>query len=98
MLTTEGFFGKVCELWNGESIVRVMGSAPVQEFIFFEPVDNDPGGGAVPASDKKTERLLRVSTLEEEAGKHSPIYLKRQGTYSGSSSVGDLQCLFFLCF
>ncbi|CAI4214432.1 unnamed protein product [Parascedosporium putredinis] len=32
--------GEVCELWNGQEVVRCMGSAPVVEFICVLPEDD----------------------------------------------------------
>lgn len=28
---------EVCELWNGQQIVKVMGEGPIREFIFLFP-------------------------------------------------------------
>lgn len=35
---------KVCELWNGQQIVRVMGSGPIREFIILLRKENGDGG------------------------------------------------------
>ncbi|KAK7430920.1 hypothetical protein QQZ08_002448 [Neonectria magnoliae] len=35
---------EVCELWNGQEIVRCMGSAPVKEFTCLLPKDMDTSG------------------------------------------------------
>ncbi|KAK7421581.1 hypothetical protein QQX98_002048 [Neonectria punicea] len=38
--------GEVCELWNGQAIVRVMGNGPIREFIILLPKgDRADGGG-----------------------------------------------------
>src|SRR5690349_17402795 len=31
---------EVCELWNGQQIVRVMGSGPIREFVVLLPKDS----------------------------------------------------------
>jgi hypothetical protein len=37
---------EVCELWNGQQVVRIMGSAPIREFICLLPCkDNEQGTG-----------------------------------------------------
>ncbi|KAK3346333.1 hypothetical protein B0T25DRAFT_461123, partial [Lasiosphaeria hispida] len=36
---------EVCELWNGQEIVRVMGSGPIREFIILLPVSGDEKEG-----------------------------------------------------
>ncbi|KAF1950249.1 hypothetical protein CC80DRAFT_520047 [Byssothecium circinans] len=51
---------EVCELWNGQQVVRCMGSAPIAEFICLLPEDignirNDP----------KTYPRIKSSTLKE---------------------------------
>jgi len=33
----------VCEIWNGDAIVRVMGSPRIQQFLFFENVPTELG-------------------------------------------------------
>lgn len=32
---------EVCELWNGQEIVRVMGQGPIREFIILIPEDKN---------------------------------------------------------
>ncbi|PHH80598.1 hypothetical protein CDD80_857 [Ophiocordyceps camponoti-rufipedis] len=32
---------EVCELWNGNAIVRVMGEGPIKEFIVLQPLDKE---------------------------------------------------------
>jgi hypothetical protein len=34
----------VCELWNGQAVVRCMGSAPIAEFICLLPASMERGG------------------------------------------------------
>ncbi|KAK0725183.1 hypothetical protein B0H67DRAFT_507868 [Lasiosphaeris hirsuta] len=36
---------EVCELWNGQEIVRVMGSGPIREFIILLPASDDEKAG-----------------------------------------------------
>lgn len=35
---------EVCELWNGQEIVRVMGTGPIREFIILSPKGDTTGG------------------------------------------------------
>lgn len=32
---------EVCELWNGQGVVRVMGSGPIREFVILLPEGSD---------------------------------------------------------
>lgn len=36
---------EVCELWNGQQIVRVMGKAPIREFVVLFPKEQDTKSG-----------------------------------------------------
>ena len=35
---------EVCELWNGQGVVRVMGEGPIREFIIMVPEGSSDGG------------------------------------------------------
>ena len=55
---------EVCELWNGQEIVRVMGEGPIREFVVLLP----EGGG-----DNK-DRVKVMKLEDDENEKHN--YLK----------------------
>jgi hypothetical protein len=46
---------EVCELWNGQEIVRVMGSGPIREFIVLMPEGSGEDGGKTTAAMTPTE-------------------------------------------
>lgn len=46
---------EVCELWNGQEIVRVMGSGPIREFIVLMPENIGENGGKVVGATTPTE-------------------------------------------
>jgi hypothetical protein len=54
---------EVCELWNGQEIVRVMGSGPIREFIILLPQGSD---------DKKDQRT-RTPSAPASAGRDQEI-------------------------
>ncbi|KAJ4308776.1 hypothetical protein N0V84_011892 [Fusarium piperis] len=46
---------EVCELWNGQEIVRVMGEGPIREFIVLMPEGNGKNGDKTTAPTTPTE-------------------------------------------
>ncbi len=51
---------EVCELWNGQQIVRVMGEGPIREFIILLPENHgkaDQASGNSPAHEILVEEL-----------------------------------------
>ncbi|KAJ4167385.1 hypothetical protein NW754_011200 [Fusarium falciforme] len=46
---------EVCELWNGQEIVRVMGEGPIREFIVLMPEGSGENGGKTTAATTPTE-------------------------------------------
>ena len=63
---------EVCELWNGDVIVRVMGSAPVRELLFFENSVLKKKGTA------EIDKTFGIFTLEEVITRDLSL-LRRQG-------------------
>lgn len=55
---------EVCELWNGNDIVRCMGSAPIAEFICLMPGDMESAG-----SDPKIPPKIMACDLDEALAK-----------------------------
>ncbi|KAH7013118.1 hypothetical protein EDB80DRAFT_364139 [Ilyonectria destructans] len=51
---------EVCELWNGNDIVRCMGTAPIAEFICLVPEDMESAG-----SDPKTSPKIMACDLDQ---------------------------------
>lgn len=45
----------VCELWNGQEIVRVMGKGPIREFIILSPVTDQK-----PTNDSTLKRVFNA--------------------------------------
>ncbi|KAK3341779.1 hypothetical protein B0T25DRAFT_559312 [Lasiosphaeria hispida] len=62
---------EVCELWNGQEIVRVMGEGPIREFVILSPEDN--GEGEDRAGEEEAHREIRVMKLEN-ANNHLKEY------------------------
>lgn len=50
-----------------------MGTAPIQEFLFFEKIPMTSTGGF----DEMVSKMKGVSTLEEQAIADSPILIKK---------------------
>ena len=42
----------VCEVWNGRQIVRVMGSSPVRQILYFPTIDWNSGKGELDEGNK----------------------------------------------
>jgi len=63
---------EVCELWNEDAIVRVMGSAPVRELLFFEDSALEKKETA------EIDKVFRIFTLEEVITRY-PGLLQKQG-------------------
>ena len=60
---------EVCELWNGQEIVRVMGAGPIREFIILLP--GEGGEEGMQANETQTSRTGgRVQVMELKDGKH----------------------------
>jgi hypothetical protein len=82
---------EVCELWNGQQIVRVMGSGPIREFIILMPEGSGEDGGPAKmaaASTKAGSTREPGSKLVDEPlamelkdalpkGVHEPYYLTK---------------------
>lgn len=77
---------EVCELWNGQQIVRVTGSGPIREFIIIQPEatarkGDDPMGDSKSNSEHnsddgpETNREISVLTLTHGHDE----YLVREG-------------------
>ena len=62
---------EVCELWNGQEIVRVMGEGPIREFIILLP--GPSGLKAGPLIDQETS-VVKLSRLSNGC-------LKKQSSY-----------------
>ena len=61
---------EVCELWNGQEIVRVMGAGPIREFIILLPEELDGDGS-------KVDRDVSVMKLERHEDPKGPKAEKR---------------------
>lgn len=64
---------EVCELWNG-SLVKVKGTAPIQELLFFEPDHTLPP----PHDTAEFDGVFRIFTLEEALAKYPDLLKKRE--------------------
>ncbi|KAH6627058.1 hypothetical protein B0J18DRAFT_478009 [Chaetomium sp. MPI-SDFR-AT-0129] len=51
---------EVCELWNGQQIVRVMGKAPIREFVVLFPKEQNPKSG-----DDEKDGYIQVMELRD---------------------------------
>jgi hypothetical protein len=72
---------EVCELWNGQQIVRVMGAGPIREFIILLP--EATGGDSI--SGPKASTLINQTTLVTKLSNHmknTPRYLEKQSEYT----------------
>lgn len=72
---------EVCELWNGRQVVRIMGSAPVREFICLQPcrdAKRGPQEGSEDGCSAKGDRSGSVEccTLDDALRKG---YLEKYG-------------------
>ncbi|KAI5841652.1 hypothetical protein BZA05DRAFT_360362, partial [Tricharina praecox] len=57
---------EVCELWNGDAIVRVMGSPRIQQFFFFENLPDNYRDGKL--TQNPTETKLPIFTMSGALG------------------------------
>lgn len=88
---------EVCELWNGQEIVRVMGTGPIREFIILFPDDDavDEKGGSGKVSDvrvmelnhdkerdEKDKGTENDSSYESEDDESRDVYLESYGKRS----------------
>ena len=78
---------EVCELWNGQQIVRVMGSGPTREFIIISPKGSaeNPVKDRMekPTADVEMMRAMELSDPENSRDK----YLEKHGTWCPSPCV-----------
>jgi len=58
---------EVCELWNGQEIVRVMGEGPIREFVILLPEDD--------TEDEHPAKVMKLEDSESE-GRN---YLRKHG-------------------
>lgn len=79
---------EVCELWDGRQVVRIMGSAPIREFICIQPCgdpESSPPRESEESGDeecKKTEPIKYCTLKEaEEEG-----YLQKYGKLALSTT------------
>lgn len=59
---------EVCELWNGQQIVRVMGEGPIREFIILMPKEGEENGSqtrTAMTSDEMAVIKLKDAVLSE---------------------------------
>lgn len=70
---------EVCELFNGETVVRCQGSAPVWEFILISPKDLGGSAGEVVPR-------LKFMTLDGATDKESDVPLVRVSPVPASTS------------
>jgi hypothetical protein len=56
---------EVCELWNGQEVVRCMGSAPVSEFICLLPEDMPNSGNDAKIVTSTLKKAVDNGYLEE---------------------------------
>ena len=69
---------EVCELWNGQEIVRAMGQGPIREFIILLPEGEEADG------------MVKVEALSLEEGK-AKGYMKEYGK-ADHSRVSHTAC------
>lgn len=55
---------KVCELWNGQGIVRTMGKPEVQEIIFLEEYYDTKTFGLYTLESAKADKILRERGIQ----------------------------------
>ncbi|PGH14988.1 hypothetical protein AJ79_02668 [Helicocarpus griseus UAMH5409] len=63
---------EVCELWNGQQVVRVMGTAPVREFIILTPERRENGLGDLEVEVNKMDEVKDRYFEEESDIGYSP--------------------------
>ncbi|CAI6089116.1 unnamed protein product [Clonostachys chloroleuca] len=61
---------EVCELWNGQEIVRVMGEGPIREFIVLVPEGSSENGGKTIAAMTPTEAGSPCGTGSDSVEDH----------------------------
>ena len=67
---------EVCELWNGQEVVRVMGEGPIREFIIMVPERSGDGGG----KDQDSDSALTIDKdVPVDELKDDNKYLIRRG-------------------
>ena len=65
---------EVCELWNGQQIVRVMGEGPIREFVILPPNVRSEGKAQVTTGAEEAYQEIQVMKLE-----NANKYLKEYG-------------------
>ncbi|KAK2740497.1 hypothetical protein FQN55_008840 [Onygenales sp. PD_40] len=69
----------VCEMWNGQQVVRVMGQGQIREFIILIPDDNDDGEELKKLEDEVIKAAIpeneeeEPTTMEDEKEKAATI-------------------------
>jgi hypothetical protein len=58
---------EVCELWNGQEVVRVMGKGPIREFIIMTPKPYDTFLDLIGDIDKTQVLMDNDGYLEEHS-------------------------------
>ncbi|KAK3996578.1 hypothetical protein QBC44DRAFT_231340 [Cladorrhinum sp. PSN332] len=89
---------EVSELWNGQEIVRVMGSGPIREFVVLMP-DGDGGGEGIRVMDVRDPENDKAKYLREygqftparlpalpQPARYPPVYPERNGDASAEIS------------
>jgi len=70
---------EVCELWNGQEIVRVMGEGPIREFIILLPGPSVRKAG--PLIDQEPPSVVKLSTLLNGCLKRQSSYIPTVANY-----------------
>jgi hypothetical protein len=73
---------EVCELWNGEEVVRIMGEGPIREFIILLPESYEKNDSIRSSQDGSRTNInekpeIKVMDLSEDNK-----YLRQKSTYT----------------
>ncbi|KLU91868.1 hypothetical protein MAPG_10817 [Magnaporthiopsis poae ATCC 64411] len=67
---------EVCELWNGQEIVRVMGKGPILEFIILSRKGSGENGGRARATTRKTGSTSETESCSAGDQETAPKIMK----------------------
>jgi hypothetical protein len=56
---------EVCELWNGQAVVRMVGRPEVQQLVFFKCYQDQEGLGLYTVAAAEKEKYLRCERMME---------------------------------
>ena len=64
--------GDVCELWNGDGVIRVLGSSPIIELYYLEQLTNNPNASSDAGGVPLIELRKDVEIHDFESAKADP--------------------------